>query len=199
MNGFINVRIFWRLLLILLLLVKSSYDEPVIVSGRTDDTLYFYNNLTNYIIISTGTGGNLDGMVEFRNAYPEFNIIIDGDCYSACTLLLGMKNVYYTENASFYFHSSYNLTCGLFFSKTVGLSQKGNMTMMEVFDIPIRKWIRKSKAYESLSFTKLPNELLDGYKASFIPSSLLPNYKRDGRSGLDFIKYTEDDVRCPSM
>lgn len=193
------MRIFWRLLLISLLLVKSSYDEPVIVSGKTDDTLYFYNNLTNYIIISTGTGGNLDGMIEFRNAYPEFNIIIDGDCYSACTLLLGMKNVYYTENASFYFHSSYNLTCGFMFSKTVGLSLKGNSSMMEIFNPSIRQWIQKSKAYESLSFTRLPNELLEGYKSSFLPSSSLPNYKRDARSGLDFIKYTEDDVKCPSI
>lgn len=130
-----------------------------VIYGETDYNLVqiFEATRANKMIIEQGNGGEVAGMfatLKYLEAHPEKKIIIDGFCASACTMLLSkrLKNVCFTKQAEFYFHSVYtqNEKTG---KKT--MDPASNKVMYEEFDTPLQFFITASHAYGSLKLTKM--------------------------------------------
>lgn len=146
---------------------------------RTDGNIIDIFDYTNTIIIKSGKGGELQGMLEtleFLDEHPEKTIVIDGECASSCTLLLSRpQNVVFTEHASFLFHSAYVKECRNGFQH-FDRRQIGNDQMLNVFPQNLREWINKSHAFESVDFTRLDSLSARFYfPQMYVNSSSIPD------------------------
>lgn len=134
---------------------------PVIVySGKTDAGLFDLLNITDILVIKNGLGGNVDGMsdvVDYLNANPQKTVIIDGDCYSACTLLASVPTTTLTGKATLHFHSASRNQC-VEGELRSSMSLMANLFMMVMFDSRVQDWINESKALSSVEFTKMPDD-----------------------------------------
>lgn len=84
------------------------------LNGRTDGNIRELLLTHDTVRISYGKGGYVDGMwetIRFLASHPRKRVIIDGECVSACTLLINQavlaRSVCYTSRAKFTFHSSF--------------------------------------------------------------------------------------------
>ena len=133
------------------------------LAGRTDGNLLPYLLDYDSIVIQLGTGGNVKSMIEviqFLRSNPEKTVVINGECYSACTMLLGAPdNVLLTNNARLFFHSSSAMECvnGGPYRR---LSTNGNRNMMLLFNTEQREWLLTSAAYDSSRFVEMPSALI---------------------------------------
>lgn len=138
----------------------KSYVE---LHGTTDSNLLVFLKKYDTIVITKGNGGLVYGMLEtlkYLNSNPRKRIIIDGNCYSACTMLLSATHsVRITPRARFHFHSSVSDVC-VYGELQKQISRKGNRDMLRVFGITTRAWIVASGAYLSTSFTTMPNKFV---------------------------------------
>jgi hypothetical protein len=147
-----------------------DYTDAVYTSETTttDDALIPLFDNTNLVIIKLGPGGRISNdkgenggvfdTIKFLKTHPEKRIIIDGKCYSACTLLLTSENVYFTKNAEFYFHSA---SLSVWDGKQYVSSEPsvtGNKRMMEAFSMEVKIWLHAKKAFKSFEFVKMDNE-----------------------------------------
>lgn len=145
--------------LVVLLLMTGSASagwDGVVVSGRTDGNLKKILVDYDQIVIKYGAGGVVDGMLEsiqYLKAHPNKRIIIDGECVSACTLLLNRNvspaQVCYTENAKFLFHSAYYEV--LHNGQTARVRDPiYNKQMARTFNPLIKAWIKRVDAYKAI-------------------------------------------------
>jgi hypothetical protein len=93
-------------LIVLAVIPLRAEPTGVVVNGRTDSNLMQTLQTSDQIVIKYGSGGYVDGMLEtmaYLKANPNKHIVIDGECVSACTLLLATSvsrnSVCYTSNA----------------------------------------------------------------------------------------------------
>jgi len=131
--------------------------------GPTDGNLIGFLKQTDALIIQFGGGGNLGGMKDtlaYLKANPEKVVLIDGPCFSACTLLLEAKNTLWTNDAKFYFHSATAHWCADGKEQS-GMSTSANEAMLDIFRPHTQVWIIESGAFESLEFTKMPEVLVE--------------------------------------
>lgn len=145
--------------------------------SRTDQFIMKVFNKTDSIIIRTGRGGELNGMLEtltYLDENPTKTIIIDGPCFSACTLLLSKpNNVVFTERAKFYFHSAHFR----YPDGSIVLSPEGNKRMLGVFNDGTKSWINRHNAFASDKFVMMPNSVARSfYPKMFVRSSEMPDY-----------------------
>lgn len=165
------VKIFLASFLFLVFFQNSSGSQTVFppfeyleLSGPTDKNISEYLKVHNFIVIKIGTGGRVYGMIDtlkFLRSNPTKFILIDGPCYSACTLLLSSKhNVIITKRARFFFHSATNNICEN--KKTVQtISIRANRDMLALFRSQHRKWIRENQAFGSTEFVEMPKQLVE--------------------------------------
>jgi len=155
-------------------------------SQRTDQFLKEVFKQTNVMFIVDGRGGELDGMLdtlEYLDSHPEKLVVIDGACYSACTLLLSRpRNVVFTENATFLFHSASSSVCRDRKIQT-SLSEDGNKKMRKVLPKPVVRWVEKRKAFSSTKFTRMEaHEAMQMLPNMFVHSEDLPMLERTGET-----------------
>lgn len=149
---------------------------------KTDQHLISLFRDADGVIIRSGSGGEVDGMIEtlkFLDAHPEKFIVVDGPCFSACTLLLSRpKSVVFTERATFHFHSA-----RIEWRDKEGnlvkweLSWDGNEKMMDVFPEQIQMWIYENDAFYSREFTSMDNATVRSLLPSmFMNSKRIPDH-----------------------
>lgn len=159
-----------------------SATEVAVVDRHNSTDGFLLNLFESFdsIIIRFGKGGNLDGMIKvlmFLQENPEKTVVIDGPCYSACTLLLAApENVVFTENASFYFHSSF-----LYDAKRPDKEPKmypfGNEIMLKVLPTNVNLWTQLTGAFNKIEFTRMENhEAVDLVPEMFVSSNFLPEF-----------------------
>lgn len=164
--------------------VAARTHASFINGQQTDQFLYKVFQETDTIYIRNGIGGDLQGMLRtlrWMRQHPDKLIVIDGPCYSACTLLLSLpNNVTYTERARFFFHSASIATLmpnGELRDQVI--SESGNIQMLEVLPKEISDWVLEVGAFESLEFTEMPiRSVYEVLPALFSHSNKLP--KRAG-------------------
>lgn len=141
--------------------VQSAH--VVELSGTTSGNLIPLLENTDTLVIKLGAGGQIQGMIDtllYLRGHPEKTVVIDGPCFSACTMLLSAKdNVLLTADARLFFHSSYSMRCedGIV-AKT--LSPKMNDIMLRGFIPEQQEWIKQTKAFGSTEFTELNTGLI---------------------------------------
>ena len=160
-------------------LAKFQSNTMVAMVGEDNPTDQFMMTIfeqTNAIIIRDGRGGDLNGMLRtlaYLDENPNKTIVIDGPCYSACTLLLSRpQNVVFTENADFYFHSA-----ALYYesTNTYVLSAPGNAKMFALFSEDVQDWILDNQAFASRRFVEMTNkEARFFYPKMFVKYSGIP-------------------------
>lgn len=132
-------------------------------AGGTDDNLIEMLEQTDSVVIQLGLGGKVNGMLatlDYLSQHSDKTIVIDGECYSACTMLLSAsENVLLTDNARMFFHSGTETVCvdGL---KETRLSPSANAKMLAIFGPAQRAWIFNTNAYSSTEFTEMPRALV---------------------------------------
>lgn len=151
---------------------------------HTDQFLMELFRQTDAIYITDGRGGELDGMLEtldYLDQNPEKLVVIDGDCYSACTLLLAKpRNVIFTDNASFFFHSASVRYCVDGNVKTT-LSAPGNEKMRAALPPKVTAWVDANKAFDSTEFTEMPaSDARELLPYMYVESEKLPGFRRTG-------------------
>lgn len=140
--------------------IPQTYIE---LSGTTDSNLIPYLLRADTMVITQGNGGLVYGMFEtinFLKSHPKKRVIIDGPCFSACTLLLNApQNVRITQNTRMFFHSAVHDECvdGLIQKR---IAPQANTDMWKSFETLTRKWITESKAFTRTSFTEMPVDFL---------------------------------------
>jgi hypothetical protein len=153
---------------------------------HTDQFLIRLFGTTDAILIRGGAGGDVDGMIrtlDYLDKHPEKLVVIDGPCYSACTMLLARpKNVVFTENASFLFHSA-----RVEWRNSEGevirweLSYAGNEKMLDQFPIQIQEWIVQRDAFASREFTEMTNNEVTRFLPKMrIQANRIPKFVKDG-------------------
>jgi len=171
-------RLFIAFMLFTFLGCSAMAEQPVFFSanmttldGPTDDNLMSLLHRYDTIVIKFGGGGKVYGMfdtLDYLKTRPHKTIIIDGGCYSACTMLLTSPNVLLTQNARIFFHSATSTVCedG---KNVTRLGHKANKDMLGKFNPMQRAWIKLHKAYASTNFTEMPKKLVRQlYKSKFI-------------------------------
>lgn len=143
--------------------------QPTIIySGKTDGGLFDLLNLTDILVIRRGLGGNVDGMsdvVDYLNANPQKQVVIDGECYSACTLLASVPTTTLTKNAKLNFHSASRNVC-VEGELRSSMSLMANLFMMVMFDSRVQDWINESRAFSSVDFTQMPEDKMREFFAN---------------------------------
>lgn len=165
----------------------NDLERYAVVMGNTDGNIKTILQKSDAVVIQFGAGGVVEemlGTLYFLRQNPDKIVVIDGPCYSACTMLLGApQNVLITERAEFYFHSSYVAVCteqGVIAKKQ---SKTGNRAMWTVFNGPQREWIKSSGAFKSLEFTKMDTELVRNlYRANLVSTRNIPKPRFDFRN-----------------
>lgn len=149
----------WTALALVALAVTPLRAEPtgVVVNGRTDSNLMQTLQTYDQIVIRYGAGGFVDGMLQtmaYLRVHPEKRIVIDGECVSACTLLLASSvsraNVCYTRNARFSFHSAYYEEAAAGGPASKVRDPKYNSAMLRTFNPSMRQWIIRTRAYSQI-------------------------------------------------
>ena len=129
--------------------------ERVAIVGRTDSNIKEIFTVTDIgtIEVRYGKGGYISFMessIDYLKANPHKKVVVNGNCYSACTMLLSkdLDNVCFTRNAKFYFHSAYIVT-----ENGDGTKQKapdGNLAMMKQFSEPLKEYLVSHNALDSV-------------------------------------------------
>lgn len=150
----------------------------------TDEFLLNVFEFADIIIVDDGTGGHLDGMIEtlyYLDENPNKIVVIDGACASACTLLLSRpKNVVFTENAVFRFHSA-SIRETRNGEIVEFMSERGNTKMLRFFTPQVQKWIEQTGAFQSLELTDMDSDQARRfYPEMFIRSDDLPDLEDAG-------------------
>lgn len=160
---------------------ENFINTPVVTAfaGGTDGNLIGMLEETDAVVIQLGLGGRVNGMLdtlEYLRRHPKKTIVIDGECYSACTMLLSApNNVLLTDNARMFFHSGTETTCvdGL---KETRLSPSANAKMLALFGPAQRAWIHNTNAFGSTDFTEMPKALVHFvYSDMMISSQGMPD------------------------
>jgi hypothetical protein len=153
-----------------LVLAMIGQDQP------TESNIIDHFEMADTIIIRSGVGGALDGMIqtlEYLDSNPDKTIVIDGECASACTLLLSRpNNVVFTERASFLFHSAYIGRCrkGLFHYDK---QPSGNKRMLMTFPRNFRAWLIENKVFDSVDLVRLSAK----EAAIYFPKMIVDSYQ----------------------
>ena len=153
----------WRFALILFLFgfMQGPVSDTITIDGTTSRNLLRYVGNANTIVINEGTGGAVNGIYEVlaKLQSNDTQVVINGPCFSACTLLLASPKVTFTENASFYVHSSYDLACKdhlLYFS----MSPSTNGEMLLLYLDNTAYWIVENRSFESLDLVMIPKGVI---------------------------------------
>lgn len=156
-------------------------DEFLIHTGPTDGNLVEILEENPIVVIQVGLGGNVVGMTEtlvYLDEHPEKTIVIDGECFSACTMLLSAQNTLITKNARLFYHSSSSTVCIMGVSQEV-ISQDVNMFMLSTYEPNIQRWILRTKAFDTTLFTEMPKSLVQSYYGyKLIEADYLPKQTR---------------------
>ncbi|MNK60498.1 hypothetical protein D3C87_796320 [compost metagenome] len=141
----------------------STAETIYTLAGPTDNNLIELLDDSDAVVIQLGLGGRVNGMLDtlqYLRNHPSKTIVIDGECYSACTMLLSAPdNVLLTDNARMFFHSGTETVCddGL---EVQRLSPSANQKMLKLFSATQRAWIINTNAYSSVRFTEMPRGLV---------------------------------------
>lgn len=92
------------------------------------------DNLFPPVIIRDDQGGTLKLYVERYKLLKERMFVIDGDCNSACTLVLGLANVCTTSRGRFNFHAAY-------IAETGAPAPVSTKFLMDTYPEAVRAWI----------------------------------------------------------
>ena len=100
---------------------------------------------TAAVIIKDDHGGNIGVYWSRYSALRDMGeeVIIDGTCSSACTLVLGIvpsDRICVTQNAQLGFHAAWRP--GSLGIKVI--NEPGTRTLLSVYPTPIRKWIARN-------------------------------------------------------
>lgn len=129
-------------------------------SGDTDNHMLPALRHSEVVVIHEGEGGMIDEHLTILDDIVEQHrkIIIDGKCYSACTLFLWLppENVCWTKHAKFYFHSASDGKDNIDES-----SRKWDAWMLDRYAAPVAAWIGRVDAYRTTNFTQLPRDILE--------------------------------------
>ena len=170
-------------------LVVTDAFVAIFADNDTDETLKLAFQYSDLIVIKFGAGGVLKGMINTLNylkQHPEKKIIIDGPCYSACTLLLSSPNVKFTSKTDFYFHAAYKKHDGKIF-----IDVESTKAYLDLMPFSIQVWISRNKAVESTKFKKFDFKLMKHYFPDMIISSEeIPVFKE-----YVLVSYSDMDVR----
>ena len=79
-------------------------------------------------------GGSIDGYIARFKLLENTHIIIDGDCNSACTMVLGNRDVCSTERGRLNFHHASN-------GDTGRPSPAGTAQLMARYPLNVREWM----------------------------------------------------------
>lgn len=164
----------------------NNLNSYAVVMGTTDANIKTLLQTSDAVVIRFGIGGEVEKMIDtiyYLRRTPEKIVVIDGPCYSACTMLLGAPhNVLISERAEFFFHSSYVAKCTEKRVIAKQQSRTGNRAMWVLFNEPQRKWIETSGAFKSLEFTKMDNKIVRNlYRANLVSTTNLPTPRFDFR------------------
>src|SRR5262245_11285022 len=116
--------------------------------------------------ISNDNGGQIGAYVERLVALRESGqpVVIDGNCLSACTLVLGIlppERICVTPRARLGFHAAWRP--GEFGRRVVG--QGGTALLMEMYPAPVKAWIRQRGGLSPQMIFLTGSELTAMYKA----------------------------------
>ncbi len=103
--------------------------EPCKFKGPTNSLLGI-EDLVPAVIIRHDEGGIIKDYVERYNLLKDRIFVIDGDCNSACTLVLGRPNVCATSRGRFNFHAA-----------SGGSDSPGTKWLMDTYPETVRAWI----------------------------------------------------------
>jgi hypothetical protein len=156
-----------------------SATQVIAVSGTTDSNLRDYLQQNDAIVIKHGNGGVVLGMMitlNYMRDNPTKTVVVDGPCYSACTMLLTVPNTLWTRNARFYFHSTVRNFCtdGVYRTE---INEQTNAQVLQMFPRDIQNWIISSKAFQSTNFVLMPDDLLRRtFKGRGLLPAMLPDF-----------------------
>jgi len=117
------------------------------------------------VVIKDDHGGNIGVYWSRYSALRDMgeNVIIDGTCSSACTLVLGIvpyDRICVTPNAQLGFHAAWRP--GLLGAKVI--NEPGTRTLLSFYPTPIRNWIARNGGLGSDIMYLSGAELLAMYK-----------------------------------
>jgi hypothetical protein len=120
---------------------------------------------TAAVIIKDDHGGNIGVYWSRYTALRDMgeSVVIDGNCSSACTLVLGIvpyDRICVTRNAQLGFHAAWRP--GLLGAKVI--NGPGTRTLLSFYPTPIRKWIARNGGLGSEMMYLSGTELLAMYK-----------------------------------
>lgn len=182
------------LLLALILSIPVGFSQELkwsFTTGQSDHSLIPIIMESDITVIKEGTGGSLQGMSETLITLllnKDRMVIIDGPCYSACTLLLSMPNTMFTKNASFFYHSVGTDVC-IRGELTRKMSYTGNKRFFNMLMPKQQDWVARNHALASFDFTEMTfEEAAKLYPARVIDANLIPEISADS---------FETDTRVP--
>lgn len=91
-------------------------------------------------------GGMITGYEERVRKSAGKRVEIRGTCISACTMLLGAKDVCVDKQAMLWFHAAYE-------TGTKKISEPGNAALVSHWPAPVRDWAARTGALKSVEFT----------------------------------------------
>ncbi len=153
----------WRIAFILIVfgLMSPPLRGIAYIDGETSANLIPYINRVETLVINEGQGGKVNGMAQalLMLDFSKTKVVINGYCFSSCTLLLSSPNTFITKNAKFYVHSSYNASC-IRGEWRYFLGQDTNALMLKLFDQNTATWIVKNRAFYSVDLVMIPNDVI---------------------------------------
>jgi hypothetical protein len=116
--------------------------------------------------VSNDLGGQIGPYLERLMALRDSGepIVIDGNCLSACTLVLGVlppERICVTPRARLGFHAAWHT--GDFGRPVVG--RAGTQLLMEIYPAPVKAWIRKQGGLSPQMIYLSGRELTSMYRA----------------------------------
>lgn len=115
------------------------------------------------LLITNDEGGDIAAYKYYwRHVSNKYDrVVIDGPCKSSCTLLLGIipaSRICLTSRGSLLFHAAHKWGD----RNTIGAEP--TKIMHDFYPAHIRKWLDEKGVQKSLSFTPLPDSLMNGIK-----------------------------------
>jgi hypothetical protein len=113
--------------------------------------------------ISEDRGGQIGRYLDRFNAIRASgeSVIIDGECLSACTMVLGIvpqDRLCVTSRASFGFHNAYNLKAGARVTNT-----EATELLFSTYSAPVKDWVTAHGGLKSRMVILRGRELLSMY------------------------------------
>lgn len=121
------------------------------------------------LLITNDEGGDIAAYKHYwRQVSKKYDrVVIDGPCKSSCTLLLGVipaNRICLTSQGSLLFHAAHKWGD----RNTIG--PEPTKIMRDFYPSHIQKWLDANGVQKSLSFTPLPDSLMNGIKRCERPS-----------------------------